>query len=87
MGSDSSGPGTAIRPSPKVYYPLMTKQSVAQKKLKVGWFSFTCCEDSTMIWIEMMNQRFFEWKKLLEIRHARVLQKHNRLRGLDVAFV
>ncbi|MDE1865050.1 MAG: hypothetical protein KGH94_00205 [Candidatus Micrarchaeota archaeon] len=57
------------------------------KKLRVGWFSFTCCEDSTMIWIEMMNQRFFEWKSLLDIRHARVLKKKNSMRGLDVAFV
>ena len=40
-----------------------------------------------MIWIEMMNQRFFEWKDLLEIRHARVLRKKNTLRGIDVAFV
>ena len=53
----------------------------------MGWFSFTCCEDSTMIWIEMMNQRFFEWKNLIDIRHARVLKKHNKMRGLDVAFV
>jgi coenzyme F420-reducing hydrogenase gamma subunit len=60
---------------------------MAGKRLKVGWFSFTCCEDSTMIWIEMMNQRFFEWKKLIDIRHARVLKKNNILRGLDVAFV
>ncbi len=57
------------------------------KRLKVGWFSFTCCEDSTMIWIEMMNQRFFEWKKLIDIRYAKVLKDDNRLRGLDVAFV
>lgn len=58
-----------------------------KRKLRIGWFSFTCCEDSTMIWIEMMNQRFFEWKDLLEIRHARVLRKKNTLRGIDVAFV
>jgi NAD-reducing hydrogenase small subunit len=57
------------------------------KRLKVGWFSFTCCEDSTMVWIEMMNQRFFEWKKLIDIRYAKVLKDDNRLRGLDVAFV
>lgn len=57
------------------------------KKLKIGWFSFTCCEDSTMIWIEMMNQRFFEWKKLIDIRYAKVLKDENKLKGLDVAFV
>ncbi len=60
---------------------------MASKKLRIGWFSFTCCEDSTMIWIEMMNKRFFEWKNLLDIRHARVLKKKNTMRGIDVAFV
>ncbi len=58
-----------------------------KKKLKIGWFSFTCCEDSTMIWIEMMNQNFFKWKDLLEVKHARVLKKNNKLRDIDVAFV
>jgi coenzyme F420-reducing hydrogenase gamma subunit len=58
-----------------------------QRKLRVGWFSFTCCEDSTMIWVEMMNDNLFKWKKLLDIRHARVLKKNNRLYGIDVAFV
>lgn len=57
------------------------------KKLKIGWFSFTCCEDSTMVWIELMNQNFFKWKKLLDIQHARVLKKNNKLEGMDVAFV
>jgi coenzyme F420-reducing hydrogenase gamma subunit len=60
---------------------------MAQKKLKIGWFSFTCCEDSTMIMIEMMNENFFKWKELLDIRHARVLKKQNKLSGIDVAFV
>lgn len=57
------------------------------KKLRVGWFSFTCCEDSTMVWIELMNDNFFKWKDLIEIRHARVLKRDNKLTGIDVAFV
>lgn len=57
------------------------------KKLKIGWFSFTCCEDSTMIWIELMNDNFFKWKELLDIKNARVLKKNNSLNGIDVAFV
>ncbi len=61
--------------------------SMSAKKLRIGWFSFTCCEDSTMIWIEMMNENFFKWKKLLEIRNARVLKRDNTLTGIDVAFV
>jgi len=57
------------------------------KKLKIGWFSFTCCEDSTMVWIELMNQNYFKWKDLIEIRHARVLRRVNELKDIDVAFV
>jgi coenzyme F420-reducing hydrogenase gamma subunit len=60
---------------------------MAAKKLKIGWFSFTCCEDSTMVWIELMNQHLLDWKKMLEIRHARVLKKNNKLKDIDVAFV
>ena len=57
------------------------------KKLRLGWFSFTCCEDSTIVMTELMNEHFFTWKKLLDIRHAKVLQTKNVLDELDVAFV
>lgn len=57
------------------------------KKLRIGWFTFSCCEDSTIIFTELLNDHWQEWKKLLDIRHARVLQSHNVLDGLDVAFV
>ena len=57
------------------------------RKLRIGWFSFSCCEDSTIVWIELMNERFFKWRDLLDIRHARVLKDDNRLDGIDVAFV
>ena len=58
-----------------------------KKRLKIGWFSFTCCEDSTIVWIELMNDNFFKWKDLIEIKHARVLKKNNELTDIDVAFV
>lgn len=57
------------------------------KKIKVGWFSFSCCEDSTVIFTEIMNDHWQEWKKILDIRHARVLQAHNVMDEFDVAFV
>jgi coenzyme F420-reducing hydrogenase gamma subunit len=57
------------------------------KKLKIGWFSFTCCEDSTIMFVEMLNDHFFEWKKLLEFRHANILKSRNELSDIDVAFV
>lgn len=58
-----------------------------QKKLRVGWFSFTCCEDSTVIFTEILNDHWQEFKKLIDFRHARVLQSKNVLDELDVAFV
>src|SRR3990167_7891185 len=57
------------------------------KKLKVGWFSFTCCEDSTIILTELLNDHFFAWRELLDIRYAKVLKTKNVLDSLDVAFV
>ena len=57
------------------------------KKLKLGWFSFSCCEDSTILFVELMNDHIFEWKKLIDFRHARVLKAKNSLDSLDVAFV
>ncbi|MFZ6036136.1 MAG: hypothetical protein ACOYUK_03260 [Patescibacteria group bacterium] len=57
------------------------------KKLRIGWFSFSCCEDSTVVFTELMNDRWELWKKVLDIRHARVLQTHNVLDQLDVAFI
>lgn len=58
-----------------------------QKKLRVGWFSFTCCEDSTVIFTEILNDHWQDFKKLIDFRHARVLQSKNVLDELDVAFV
>lgn len=60
---------------------------VQQKKLRVGWFTFTCCEDSTVIFTELLNDHWREWKKLIDFRHARVLKSKNVLDELDVAFV
>jgi len=57
------------------------------KKLRVGWFSFTCCEDSTIIFTELLNDYFFQWKNLLDIRYAKALKTKNILDQLDVAFV
>jgi len=55
-----------------------------QRKIKIGWFSFSCCEDNTIVMSELMNEHWQEWKKLLEFRHARFL---NVLSELDIAFI
>ena len=57
------------------------------KKLRIGWFTFSCCEDSTIILTELMNEHWEEWKRVLDVRHARVLQTRNVLDELDVAFI
>lgn len=56
-------------------------------KIKVGWFSFTCCEDSTIILIELMNDYFFKWNNFLEFKYFRTLKGKNDYTNLDIAFV
>ena len=58
-----------------------------QKKLVIGWFSFTCCEDSTILLTELLNKHLDEWKKLVEFRHFKALKTKNSIEGVDVAFI
>jgi coenzyme F420-reducing hydrogenase gamma subunit len=58
-----------------------------QKKLIIGWFTFSCCEDSTVLFTELLNDHWQEWLPLIEFRHAKVLKSKNQLKDLDVAFV
>ena len=60
---------------------------IQDKKLKIGWFSFSCCEDSTIVFTELMNDHWQEWKKLFDFRHVRVLKSNNVLDDLDIAFI
>ncbi len=57
------------------------------KKLALGWFSFTCCEDSSIIFTEMLNDHFDDWIKVIDFQHVRILKKNNKIHNLDVAFV
>jgi len=68
--------------------PVKTEAEPAiTKKLRVGWFSFSCCEDSTIVMTELLNDRWQVWKKYIDFRHARVLQSKNVMDAMDVAFV
>lgn len=60
---------------------------MSDKKLRVGWFSFSCCEDSTIVFTELLNEHWQNWKRRIDFRHARVLKSNNILDELDVAFV
>lgn len=61
--------------------------AIVLMKLKTGWFSFTCCEDSTIVFIELMNDNFVKWKDLLEFKYFRTLKGKNDFTNLDLAFV
>ncbi len=58
-----------------------------KKKLVVGWFSFTCSEDSTILLTELLNDHLDEWKKVIEFRYLKALKTKNVLKDLDVAFI
>jgi len=56
-------------------------------KLKVGLFSFTSDEGCSMIFIELMNNHFSDWEKLLDFKYFKLLKSKNELKNLDVALV
>jgi hypothetical protein len=53
--------------------PHQTIGTGQHKRLVVGWFSFTCCEDSTILFTELLNDHFDEWKTVVEFRHIKAL--------------
>ena len=61
---------------------------MGEKKLAVSWITFACCEDSTIIFVELLNQHFFEWKDKLDFKFCKFLKgKNNSFDGSDVTFV
>lgn len=60
---------------------------MTKKRLKVGVFSFTCCEGCSIIFIELLNKRFFEYREKLDIQNMRVLKTSNKIGSLDLAII
>lgn len=60
---------------------------VMSKKLRVGWFSFSCSEDSTIIFTELLNDHYKEWREKIEFCSMLVLKKKSEIKNLDVTFV
>ncbi|MEK6979700.1 MAG: hypothetical protein AABW86_05740 [Candidatus Micrarchaeota archaeon] len=60
---------------------------VKKKKLRIGWFTFTCSEDSSIILLELLNEHYFEWKERIDFAHCKMLKSKNDSTNLDVAFV
>lgn len=56
-------------------------------KIKIGWFSYSCCEDNTVVMTEIMNDYWQEWKEIFDFRHVRVLKKNNILDEFDIVFI
>lgn len=56
-------------------------------KIKIGWFSFSCCEDNTVVMTEVMNDHWQEWKEIFDFRHVRVLKSKNIMDEFDIAFI
>ncbi len=60
---------------------------MVKKRLNVGWFSFSCCEDSTIVFTELLNEHYERWFEILNFKYAKILQSKNTIKDIDVAFV
>lgn len=56
-------------------------------KLVAGWFTFTCCEDSTILFTELLNDHWQEWTKAIEFRYAKTIRNSKGVGPMDIAFV
>ncbi len=66
---------------------MLGSPSIKTDKLKLGWFSFSCCEDNTIVMTEIMNDHWQEWKKLFDFRHVRVMKSQNIMDEFDISFI
>lgn len=66
---------------------IQMPSKLLERKARIGWFSFSCCEDSTIVFTELLNDHYDVWKNLVDITYARVLRKKNDMTNLDIAFV
>ena len=58
-----------------------------RKKLRIGWFTFTCCEGCATVFVELMNDHFKEWREQIDFKHCRILKSKNVMRDMDLAIV
>ncbi len=66
---------------------IETQKVTVAKKLRIGWFSFSCCEDSTIVFTEILNDNYDKLKEIFEFAHVRVLKKNNDMNNLDISFI
>ncbi|MFH0943250.1 MAG: hypothetical protein V1810_03690 [Candidatus Beckwithbacteria bacterium] len=60
---------------------------MSMRKLTVGWFTFTCSEDSTILMLEILNQHWQDWTSKIDFKYAKALRKSPPLDLMDVAFI
>ncbi|MBI2233254.1 MAG: FAD-dependent oxidoreductase [Candidatus Aenigmarchaeota archaeon] len=65
----------------------IAEPAAPKRKLRIGWFSFSCCEDSTIVFTEILNDYYDKIKSVADITYARALRKQNDMTNLDIAFV
>ncbi|MDD5109738.1 MAG: hypothetical protein PHI63_00805 [Patescibacteria group bacterium] len=82
-----------LRARPKKAKTAVLKKTAAvpvpaeEQKIRIGWFTFSCSEDNTVVMTEIMNDHWQEWKKMFDFRHVRMLKSHNILDALDIVFI
>jgi sulfhydrogenase subunit delta len=55
--------------------------------VKLGFFSFTCCEGCMIVFVEVLNKKYFEWKDKIDLKYIRILRRVEELEAFDIAFV
>lgn len=58
-----------------------------KKRLKIGFFSFTCCEGCTIVFVEALNKRYKKWTENLEILNLNALKTSPKIKKMDIAFI
>ncbi len=60
------------------------------KKIRLGWITFTCSEDNTIVFLELMNKHFFEFSDKIDFAYCKVLRTSPdifEVKDIDVFFV
>ena len=55
-------------------------------KIKIGFFSFTCCGGCILEFIELLNKKFFDYKEKIDISYFNAL-KSAHIQKLHIAFI
>lgn len=60
----------------------------APTKLNIAWYSFACCEDSSIMFAEFLNDYFFEFKSHFNVVDASIFSDQRDTEcPLDICFI